>query len=224
MTRGIANTLSENNVRSIYEDRDGIVWIGTYDGGLNRFEPSSGMFTHYRHNPADPRSLADDHAFPIYEDRSGALWIGTFAGLNRLDRNTGTFARFKGSGLNKRIYSLLEDRQGRFWLAGGSISRAVYDRLTGTVTRMDAAGGQFPPGMKLMGSPCMKIVTETCGSLRPLGLNKLDAEGQILARFPITGRRPGGRPRIQVNFFPRGFRGHSVAGDRNRPCPVRSEN
>ena len=198
---GDRNTLSENNVRSIYEDRDGIVWIGTYEGGLNRFEPGSGKFSHYRHNSADPRSLADDHAFPIYEDRSGTLWIGTFAGLNRLDRKTGTFARFKGSGLNKRIYSLLEDRQGRFWLAGGSISRAVYDRQTGTVTRMDATGGQFPPWDEIDGLSMHEDRNGDLWFASPLGLNKLDPKGNT-RQIPLSHSvGPGGPPRIQVNFF-----------------------
>ena len=30
--------LSKENVRDIYQDKDGIIWIGTYGGGLNRFK------------------------------------------------------------------------------------------------------------------------------------------------------------------------------------------
>jgi hypothetical protein len=134
--------------------------IGTYDVGpsLNRFSTTElGMFTHLRHKPAGSASawpMYQHAAFPIYEDRSGVpLGSATFAGFrNRLDRNIpGTFlpdSKASGDG-NKRIFTLAfsRDRQGRFWL--GSLAarypERCYDRQTGTVTRMDAAGGQFPP-------------------------------------------------------------------------------
>ena len=39
------HSLSDSNVRAIHRDRGGMVWLGTYDGGLNRFDPASGIFT-----------------------------------------------------------------------------------------------------------------------------------------------------------------------------------
>ena len=43
--------MSNDNVRSIYADREGAVWIGTFGGGLNRLDPVSGQFTHFRSEP-----------------------------------------------------------------------------------------------------------------------------------------------------------------------------
>ena len=120
--------LSDSNVRAIYKDRSGVVWMGTYSGGLNSFEPGSGKFRHYRHNPKDPHSLNNDQVLSIYEDKAGTLWIGTDAGVNRLNRNTGTFDRFKRNGPGNRTYTFLEDKKGRFWVGGGSTYRALLDR------------------------------------------------------------------------------------------------
>ena len=60
-------------------------------GGLARFDPDEGRFTHYRHSPANPASLSSDAVSTLFEDSRGALWVGTGglsvagAGLNRLE-------------------------------------------------------------------------------------------------------------------------------------------
>ena len=60
---GGVGTLNESNVRAIHVDRSGVVWLGTYGSGLNRFEPGSGKFQYYRHDPKDPRSVDRDMIF-----------------------------------------------------------------------------------------------------------------------------------------------------------------
>jgi hypothetical protein len=32
----------------VCEDRDGILWVGTYGGGLNKFDPKTGRFEDYK--------------------------------------------------------------------------------------------------------------------------------------------------------------------------------
>ena len=51
------NSLSNNVVYSIYEDHTGILWVGTFQGGLNKFDPQTEKFTHFRFNmyPASAR-------------------------------------------------------------------------------------------------------------------------------------------------------------------------
>ncbi len=70
----------DDRVWPIYEDRSGILWIGTDGGGLNRFDPATGHFIHFRHDPDDPDSISSDYIWAIYEDALGILWIGTDGG------------------------------------------------------------------------------------------------------------------------------------------------
>lgn len=64
--------LLNNEVKSLYRDSEGYLWIGTVVG-LNRYDGYS--FKHYIHNAADTLSLADDDVVSIQEDALHNLWI-----------------------------------------------------------------------------------------------------------------------------------------------------
>jgi len=85
-------------VKSIYEDREGSLWIGT-GSGLNRLR--DGKFTVY----TTKEGLSNDMVWSIYEDREGSLWIGTWrGGLNRLKNGKFTGSLWigtDGGGLNR---------------------------------------------------------------------------------------------------------------------------
>jgi len=44
-----------------------MIWVGTYGGGLDRLDPGTGKFIHFRHDPADPRSISNDYIRAICE-------------------------------------------------------------------------------------------------------------------------------------------------------------
>jgi len=74
-------TISNNQITSIKEDKNGTLWIGTFGGGLNRFLPKEKSFSNLRHS-ASPNSLSDDRVNSIFQDNSGKLWVGTEKGLD----------------------------------------------------------------------------------------------------------------------------------------------
>jgi PAS domain S-box-containing protein len=81
---------------ALYEDRSGNIWIGIRNGGLNRYNPITGTFTRYEHDPNNPNSLSHNSISYdcIYEDSTGIFWIGTWNGLNRFDPMKQTFKRY----------------------------------------------------------------------------------------------------------------------------------
>jgi signal transduction histidine kinase/DNA-binding response OmpR family regulator len=96
-----------------------MLWLGSNNEGLSRFDPTTERFAVYRHNEDDHRSLSHDKVNAIREDRQGRLWIGTESGLNLLDRSRGTFTSLTAKdGLpDNAIKAILEDAQGYIWLA-----------------------------------------------------------------------------------------------------------
>ncbi len=116
--------LSSDEIVALYEDRSGILWIGTEGDGLNKFDPKTETFTLYETEDDNPNSLSNNKVWSIYEDRSGILWIGTGSGLNKFERETenggpGIFTHYREKdGLpNDVIYGILEDSQGFLWLS-----------------------------------------------------------------------------------------------------------
>jgi len=108
-------------VTTIYEDKNGTIWIGT-ENGLYSYNKISRQFIQYQADPYDPFSLSSNHIYSICEDRFSNIWIGTMNGLNLYDRATQHFRQFYSdpsnptSLINNSIRSLLEDRTGVFWV------------------------------------------------------------------------------------------------------------
>ncbi len=141
-------SLSHDFVSAIRIDHLGNIWVGT-NGGLDLLDPETGKFTHYRHDANDPTSLSDNVVRAIYEDHEGTLWVGTgFAytfditgGLNRFDRETGTFTRYlhdpenPQSLIDNKVRSIFEDSKGNFWIGTRGDGLHSMDRKTGLITR-----------------------------------------------------------------------------------------
>jgi signal transduction histidine kinase len=69
-------------VRSFYQDEDGTLWIGTYDGGLNRFK--DGRFTRYTMR----EGMFDNGVFRILDDSRGNFWMSSNRGVYRVSRRS----------------------------------------------------------------------------------------------------------------------------------------
>jgi ligand-binding sensor domain-containing protein/serine phosphatase RsbU (regulator of sigma subunit) len=113
--------LSNNIIWSILEDKSGNLWIGTYNGGLCRYDGK--IFTNY----TEKDGIANNFVTSIVEDKRKNLWFGTNNGLFRYDGKTYTNFTEKEGLPKKYIFSLLEDRNGNLWIGfnGGGVSR--YD-------------------------------------------------------------------------------------------------
>jgi ligand-binding sensor domain-containing protein len=75
-----AEGLSSRFARSLYEDDQGVLWIGTYGSGLNRIE--NGRVTHYD----ESNGLFDDTVSCILADRTGQMWLGGNRGISVLPK------------------------------------------------------------------------------------------------------------------------------------------
>lgn len=133
------NSLSENHVRAILEDRHGHLWIGTRGGGLNRLDRQNGRFIRYKHDPQNSRSLSNDNVECLYSDLAGHLWIGTYGGGLNLLRLSGApaasadFVHFKHNPTDPQslsdhfVETIFEDRTGTLWVGttNGGLNRML---------------------------------------------------------------------------------------------------
>lgn len=86
-------SISDNAIHSIFQDRSGGMWIGTFFGGVNYFSESYARFKKYYPGPVGD-VLSGKSISEFCEDASGHLWVGTEdGGLNCFDPEKGTFSR-----------------------------------------------------------------------------------------------------------------------------------
>ena len=134
------DSLNDDTVAAIYQDRAGVLWVGTENGGLNVLNFQQEQFGSYAHRPGEPNSLSPGAITSIYEDSNYVLWVGFHPrALDRLDRKTGRITHYRqrpGSetSLNPGvdIDAMYKDTRGYLWLggwAGGGLER--FDERTG---------------------------------------------------------------------------------------------
>jgi hypothetical protein len=78
---GKADGLSDTAITSIYEDADGVLWLGTRDGGLNRY--AHGAFESF----TTTHGLVENTVLQILEDDRGSLWLLGDEGISRVNKH-----------------------------------------------------------------------------------------------------------------------------------------
>jgi len=71
------SSMSSHPVNSIYQDSEGMVWIGTVEGGLSRTDAEFGSWDNFT---SENSGLSYNSVSAIAEDSHGRLWIGTWGG------------------------------------------------------------------------------------------------------------------------------------------------
>ncbi len=132
-------SLSSDRAWAVHEEQTGNLWVGLFDGGLNRLDRAAGTVTVYRYDPADPSSLSSDTVREIYEDRSGALWVSTDGGLDRFEPGSRTFLKGWGLGISEVAWTITEDRAGELWI-GTLADLYSFDREAGRFTPHQGPG------------------------------------------------------------------------------------
>jgi PAS domain S-box-containing protein len=134
-----SKSISHNFIYSIIEgdeDNTNVLWIGTYGGGLNRFDRHTQGFTHWQHRADNPDSISNNYIHFIYRDKGGILWIGTDSGLNKFDRKKEKFAHWNVEQddssflINRQVWAIYKDREGLLWF-GTDEGFTQLNRATG---------------------------------------------------------------------------------------------
>ncbi|MFO8043199.1 MAG: two-component regulator propeller domain-containing protein [Alkalispirochaeta sp.] len=128
---GSVDALPEDVIFEIYEDRSGLIWLGTNTYGVVVFDREAGTFETLSNQPGDQSSLSDNLVRVVREDRRGTVWVGTNRGLNRFDRSTQAFTRYHHDAddattlSSDNIRDIHTDSDGTLWIAtgGGGLNR-----------------------------------------------------------------------------------------------------
>lgn len=134
-----STTISHSYIHTLFEDKQGRLWVGTNGGGLSLFDTNTERFINYQHTPGLKNSLSHNKVMAIAQDAQGFLWVGTAGGgLDRFDPRQKSFTHFSHQPANptslshNMVNTLCIDRTGAIWVgtSGGGLNR--LDPLTNT--------------------------------------------------------------------------------------------
>lgn len=114
---GMEDGLSHSTIFAINQDKERNLWFATYDG-VNKYDGYN--FTVYRHEYANPNSIASDITRCIAIDDSDQIWVGTREGLSFYNRRKNSFSNYyyKKNGINVPINSIAPIKEN--WLMLGT--------------------------------------------------------------------------------------------------------
>ena len=107
-----------NYIVSLAVDAQGVVWAGTWGGGLSRYDGKA--WTHYTVS----EGLPGNHVFMLHLDPKGALWVGTNNGLAKMQGNAFRVMTTQDGLFANTVFSMTTTRDGTLWVGSyGGVAR-----------------------------------------------------------------------------------------------------
>lgn len=136
-------TVASNIITTINEtteNNDRILWLGTWEAGLNKINERTKKLTRYLNQPSNPKSLCNNLIRSVQVDKNGFLWIATNGGLSRFNPRSETFTNYLNDPSDPQslpddnVFCVYLDRTENIWVGtwGGGLSR--FDQESGCFT------------------------------------------------------------------------------------------
>ncbi|HEY5570103.1 MAG TPA: two-component regulator propeller domain-containing protein [Bacteroidales bacterium] len=121
LSKNTADLDLDEDVNTVAEDKNGLLWFGTNGNGLFSVNRATGQKVHYQHKPGDDASLSDNVIVSLCVSRDGRLWVGTYQG--GMDcYHEGRFTHYRhdssnpNSPANNSIWAIEEDESATLWV------------------------------------------------------------------------------------------------------------
>lgn len=189
-------SLAGNGIWSLCQDANDVLWVGTYDGGLNKLDLRSEQITRINRHPSAPVAITSFPIKALMVDRKGTLWIGTFGGgIALYDTKRETFRMITHDSSDQTsladnvVFHILEGRSGEVWVGtAGGLSR--FDPTTGRFRnfRHDARNPS-----SISNNVVVIVHEDAAGRLwvgTKDGLNRLDPGAEVFKRYAHNPNRP----------------------------------
>ena len=114
------NGLSYNLVNCLYQDKEGYIWVGTFNG-LNRYDGS--RFVIFKTDRNNPRTIAHNTINDICEAPNGDIWIGTANGVSHYLKDRNIFINYllepvsNDASQANDVTNIICDRRGQIWVS-----------------------------------------------------------------------------------------------------------
>lgn len=142
---------------TLYEDRDGSLWAGTWDGSIVRFR--DGHF----YEEATLSSQIKGRLYGILRDHAGDLWFGGDQGVYRLQKDRITHFDLQNILRNSTVGVMCVDREGTLWIGTRS---GLLRYSNGTFAPVEGLQGSYITALYEDGAGILWVGTYDDGLIR----------------------------------------------------------
>ena len=156
---GSPTSLPANRLPTVFEDNEGLIWVGSWTNGAGVYRPDSEAVRLYRRFADVPHSLPANPIRALLPEPDGTLWLGVLeqGGLVHFDPELGVLERFRHdpddptSLPDDRVESLLRRRDGSLWVGTGNAGLARLENGRFTRYQVGLPGSEGLPGNRIGG-------------------------------------------------------------------------
>ncbi len=118
--------LTDKSILSLYQNKTGIIWVGTLGDGIYKIHPSLKAFKVLKHEADNPFSISPSIIRSVYYDRKGYLWVGTIDDGISVLKNNKKIAHFVHnennpySLSNNAVTGITQDSKNNYWISTGA--------------------------------------------------------------------------------------------------------
>ena len=121
---------NENSFFAIDQDKEDILWLGTYTNGIASYNKKLKIFNYYPYHIKNPKLKSNTKIRSILVDKRGKIWAGTKSvnrGLFSFDRVEKNYQRYINNPFDPNsissdrsaIHAIMQDKIGNIWLGLG---------------------------------------------------------------------------------------------------------
>ncbi len=131
------NRINTNSLSQVLVDTNNDIWMGTWGGGLNIYNRSTGKLSVFRHYDKNPKSLSFDKIQTLFKDKQGTIWIGTAGrGLCKFNATDSSFISYPYGEHKPNAIT-----QGRIWAITQAADGLLWVGTEGGVNTVDPTSG-----------------------------------------------------------------------------------
>lgn len=190
------HSLTANAVKYIYIDQQGIYWVGTSRGGVNKYDKNLNLFNYVRSNVFDPNGLHGSVATCFAESEDGKIFVGTNEGLSLFDPTTRLFRQFTLRSLRNRqssqigIVAMRLISRRKLLISTSADGLFIVDPVSGQYVQRTAG----PGATDLNSNEIYCIAQLRNGNFmvgtNGEGINVLDKDYKVISRYTPHPSRP----------------------------------
>ncbi|MFQ3580162.1 MAG: two-component regulator propeller domain-containing protein, partial [Bacteroidales bacterium] len=135
--------LLSNNIKCVFVDRNGILWVGSDKGGVYKYCYKNDIFKPYIHISSDKNTISSNDIYSICDDNKGNIWLGTFGGgVNCLNPYTGSVKHYisikndTNTLSSNYIRSIIASDDGYIYIGTDDSGLDILDTHTGQIKKI----------------------------------------------------------------------------------------